>query len=273
MTFGNYINVILFYHLYLLIASLSELYLFRFNNTDNKNSKIFAAFLFLFWTLITAFAFCQIFSIKLQTPQNVEEERRPCIRWFSELKENKVPRLYGVLFFVRRQVFWVLILLFQDISMIIKVYVYTSMQFMYIVALCYLLPFKYKKDMTVDWINELIYFVLCILLIYFNTEGLWSKNIQYTYIWIIISNNIMLMLFEIIFCFKCKGTVYHFNMLIDIAKNNVHTNSYSNFKHQQYPRINKFEEAQKVYIFVNLNIKWKIILLNKKLMNSINNNI
>ena len=206
MTFGNYIRMILFYHLYLLIASLSELYLFRFNKTDSKDSKIFATFLFLLWTLITAFAFCQIFSIKLQTSEDDVKERRPCIRWFSGLKENKISRLYGVLFFVRRQVFWVLILLFQDISMIVKVSLYVCLQFVYITILCFLRPFSFNKDMAVDLIFELIYFVLCILLTHFNTESAWNKDMQYTYIWIIISNNIVLLLFEIIFIFKWKGS-------------------------------------------------------------------
>ena len=207
MTFGNYIRLILFYHLYLLIASLSELYLFRFNKTGSKISMIFAAFLFLFWMLITVFAFWQIFSIKLHTSEDDVKERRPCIRWFSGLKESKVSRFYGVLFFVRRQVFWVLILLFQDISMIVKVSVYASLQFVYIALLCYLQPFNYLKDMAIDWINELIYFVLCILLWFFNTENAWSMGIQYTYIWIIISNNIIMLLFEIISIFKRKSMI------------------------------------------------------------------
>ena len=161
--------------------------------------------MFSFWNFITIFVVIQTFIIKVKVDQDVIQKRRQWIQWFSGLKENKISRLYTVLFFMRRQLFWVLILLFQDLSMILKVSVYSSIQFVYFVVLCFLRPFEKTKDMITDWINEMIYFVLCILLTYFNTENTWSSVVQNIYIWIIISNNLVLFAFEFLSCFKCKS--------------------------------------------------------------------
>ena len=202
------------YYLFLLIASLSELYLFRFNNTDHLVSKIFSSILLLFWNIIIVLWFCLIFSTKIIEDGELQFKRRRWIHWFDGLKERRISRFYTLLFFLRRQLFWVLILLFKDMRMIIKVSVYSSMQLVYIVILWFHRPFRYSKELVIDLINEFVYLSLWALLIHFNTEDVWNSVMQNVYIWIIIGNNVVLLFFEIAFCFKWKSKFFYFLLQI-----------------------------------------------------------
>ena len=98
MTFAVYIRIILQYYLFLLIASLSELYLFRFNSKDHQASKIFAVFIYLFCIMIIIFVFIQIFATKIVASEESSNKRRTCIHWFSGIKESRISRIYSVLF-------------------------------------------------------------------------------------------------------------------------------------------------------------------------------
>ena len=198
------------YYLFLVIASLSELYLFRFNNTDHLISKIFSSILLLIWNIIIVLWVCLIFSTKIIEDGELQFKRRRCIHWFSGLKERRISRFYTLLFFLRRQLFWVLILLFKDIKMIVKVSVYSLMQLVYIVILWFHRPFKYSKELIIDLINEFVYLSLWVMLIHFNTEDVWNSVIQNVYIWIIIGNNVILLIFEIAYYFRCKSNFYFY---------------------------------------------------------------
>ena len=213
-TFAIYIRMIFQYYLFLLIASLSELYFFRFNNTDHLISKIFSSILLLIWNIIIVLWVCLIFSTKIIEDGELQFKRRRCIHWFSGLKERRISRFYTLLFFLRRQLFWVLILLFKDIKMIVKLSVYSLMQLVYIVILWFHRPFKYSKELIIDLINEFVYLSLWVLLIHFNTENAWNSVTQNLYIWIIIGNNIVLLIFEIVFCFKWKSNFLIFILLL-----------------------------------------------------------
>ena len=205
MTFGVYVRTILENYLLLLIASLSELYLLKFNTDDHRISKIFAVCVLLYCNMVIMFIIFQIFATKVIALEESPNKRRVCIHWFSGLKESRISRIYSLLFWLRRQLFCVLILLFKDLNMITKISVYATIQFVYMVLCCCLRPFKMTKDAIIDSINELIYLVLCILLVYFNTSDRWSSVISNAYIWIIISNNLVLLIFEIVCCFKWKS--------------------------------------------------------------------
>ena len=203
--FGLYIKIICFYYLFLLIISLSELYLFRFNSNDHQASKIFSTVLFLFWYIVVAVWFWQIFSTKIVENEDSKLQKRKCINWFDGLKERKISRIYTLLFFLRRQIFWILILLFKDLKMIIKVSTYSFIQLIYIIILCINRPLMFTKELIIDLINEIIYLVLWILLIHYNSESVWNTALQYAYIWIIIGSKVILLILEIAYCFKWKS--------------------------------------------------------------------
>ena len=204
ITFGIYVRIVMIYYLFLLMISFSELYNFRFNK-ENLASKLLSVFLLLFWNIIAIAWIYMIFATK--TEANTPEKGRWFIHCFKGLKESKLSRFHTLLFYTRRQLFWVLILFCKDFRMIAKIITYASMQFIYIVILWINRPFKNRKEFVIDLINELIYFSLWILLIHYNSEDRWSSMSEYAYIWIIISNNIVLLLFETIYCFKFKSNI------------------------------------------------------------------
>ena len=162
------------------------------------------------------FIIFQIFATKVIVLEESPNKRRACIHWFSGLKESRISRIYSLLFWLRRQLFCVLILLFKDLNMITKISVYASIQFVYMVLCCCLRPFKMTKDAIIDSINEFIYLVLCILLVYFNTSDRWSSVISNAYIWIIISNNLVLLIFEIVCCFKWKSKNFVYDLYLKV---------------------------------------------------------
>ena len=201
-------------YLFLLIISFSELYLFRFNSEDHFTSKIFSAVLLSICHAIVLVWFWVVFvpttEQKEQTEQTDQSQtkRRLWAHWTNGLQDKLWKRIFAVLFFIRRIVFWVLILLFKDLSMYLKVWSYSAIQFSYIAILCCLRPFQHTKDMLSNWVNEGVYFVLCILLTFFNTEDRWSLAVENMYIWIIISNNLILIILDIVFWFKWKSKTF-----------------------------------------------------------------
>ena len=214
MTFGLYIRIIMQQYLFLLIISLSELYLFRFNSEDHFTSKIFSAVLLSICHAIVLVWFWVVFvpttEQKEQTEQTDQSQtkRRLWAHWTNGLQDKLWKRIFAILFFIRRIVFWVLILLFKDLSMYLKVWSYSAIQLSYIAILCFLRPFQHTKDMLSNWVNEGVYFVLCILLTFFNTEDRWSLAVENMYIWIIISNNLILIILDIVFWFKWKSKTF-----------------------------------------------------------------
>ena len=199
-----------------MIASLSELYLFRFNSKDHQVSKIFAAFIYLFCIMIIVFVIIQIFATKILTIEESPDKRRTCIHWFSGIKESRISRIYSVLFWLRRQLFCILILLVKDFDMITKISVYWSIQFVYMILCYFLRSLKKTKEAITDSISELIYFVLCILLTYFNKPDRWNLVISNAYIWIIISNNLISFIFEVVCCFKWKSNTLNYYIYLGV---------------------------------------------------------
>ena len=113
---------------------------------------------------------------------------RPCGHCFDGLQRSKLRRVHALLFFVRRTAFCVLILLFADLAMLVKVWLYAAMQFAYLTTVWVLRPFEQKKDNVIEIINEVIYFSFWIFLTYFNTKVRFSLTIQYVFIFLIIAN-------------------------------------------------------------------------------------
>ena len=142
MTFGLYIRIIMQQYLFLLIISLSELYLFRFNSEDHFTSKIFSAVLLSICHAIVLVWFWVVFvpttEQKEQTEQTDQSQtkRRLWAHWTNGLQDKLWKRIFAILFFIRRIVFWVLILLFKDLSMYLKVWSYSAIQLSYIAILC-----------------------------------------------------------------------------------------------------------------------------------------
>ena len=76
--------------------------------------------------------------------------------------------------------------------MILKISVYCVIQFVYLVIIWVMRPFEFVKDYLLDLVNETIYLVLCLMLIYWNKLERWNSVVENTYICIIIANNLFI---------------------------------------------------------------------------------
>ena len=177
-TLGLYIRWLFEIYLYILIACLSELYLFRFNNTDHLASKIISAIVFAFCIFVIVVC---LLLILIGSPTVSVSRHRPCGHCFDGLQRSKLRRVHALLFFVRRTAFCMLILLFADLAMLVKVWLYAAMQFAYLTTVWVLRPFEQKKDNVIEIINEFIYLILCLILTYLNAPERWSIVLQYAY--------------------------------------------------------------------------------------------
>ena len=195
-TLGIYIRELIEIYLYILIAWCSELYLFRFNNTQHLASKIISAVVFFFCNVIIVIWLWLILNSKDTSPAQYQK-RKLWGHCFSGLQIEQSFKFYTLLFFIRREVFWVLILIFEDLDMMLKISMYSVIQFVYFAIIWVMRPFEHQKDNLIDFINEVIYLVLCLMLWYWNTSERWNSVIEYIYIYIIIANNLINLLFSI----------------------------------------------------------------------------
>ena len=76
--------------------------------------------------------------------------------------------------------------------MILKISVYSIIQFVYLIIVLVMRPFEFVKDYLLDLVNETIYLVLCLMLIYWNKSERWNSVVENTYICIIIANNLFI---------------------------------------------------------------------------------
>jgi hypothetical protein len=107
--------------------------------------------------------------------------------YFSGIKDEWIPRAYSSTFLLKRFFLCLIVIVFSFATQMIRISLFCGIQ---VLSCCFVLiirPFNTIKINIVEIINEVIFSVLSLLLLYLNKESRWEKYLQYIYIGLIIS--------------------------------------------------------------------------------------
>ena len=184
--FSFYIRVMFEANIFLLMSSFSELY----NWNTSSTSKIISLLLAFVgsWICVNFISMSLINWVKYKDTQNMDNYI-PLKEFFSGFKTNRVSKLYPTLLLSRRALFVALLVFGGSLNNFTLLCPMIIIQLAYLINLVVIKPFKQVKDNVIEITNEWYYFVMILLLAYFNSKDRWTSAIENTYFMIILGNS------------------------------------------------------------------------------------
>ena len=196
-TFALYIRIILQSNQFILIAWVSEMYQFNFNETKRKISIIIAFLIFIAWMVLIVITILFIFSQEANKLSESQDKRSKFANLFDGLSPNKKSRLFAWLIQIRRAIFVILLIILGPKSSIIVISLLVGLQLIYLLLLAAIRPYEVLIWNIIEMTNELYFLVLLAFLLKFNTAADWKGTPTTVYTWLISSNSIVCLLFNI----------------------------------------------------------------------------
>ena len=202
LTFGAYIRFIYQIYIFLVLASVSEIYMFSNISGGRRLSLSIACFIVTFWVV---FMLVSIWQFIKSLKDNNLEKMYYFVEFFSGIKGTRKARIYALMFLLRRTILCWIVLLFHEIMSLTTLNsVFVFFQFCYLIFSVFFKPFSELKDNALEVINEIFYTILWSTLIYYKSEDRWNKVFEYTYIGIMMVNNF-------IFALISFGILFYYN--------------------------------------------------------------
>jgi len=183
-TFTVYIRLILQAFQPFILSSVSEIYEQNWSNGQRIFSYVFA--IWIIFLCIGFVCFAAVVAIK-KTTQNEDNKKGKLDEFFNGLKQKRSARMYSVLQMVRRFMFITWLLCFKWVQVIVVVCIFAIIQLFYTCLLLYIRYFEKIKDNIIEIYNECVYWVLLILLVYFQTESRWNGVVTNVYMGLMMS--------------------------------------------------------------------------------------
>ena len=189
LTFGYYIRVILEWYQFILITCISEINKAQFSSLSRTFSFIIAIIVLICWLNLLLI----ILSLILSANGDQNERSNKFNEFFEGIKENKLQRLYVFLLLFRRVIFVSILISLTFLKSIFIVAGLSLLQLIYLIWVIMLRPYIECKDNVVEIINEFYFTALLLSLLHFDSLDKWSKVLTDAYIWIIQSNNVVIL--------------------------------------------------------------------------------
>ena len=173
-TFALYIRIILQSNQFILIAWVSEMYQFNFNETKRKISIIIAFLIFIAWMVLIVITILFIFSQEANKLSESQDKRSKFANLFDGLSPNKKSRLFAWLIQIRRAIFVILLIILGPKSSIIVISLLVGLQLIYLLLLAAIRPYEVLIWNIIEMTNELYFLVLLAFLLKFNTAADWK---------------------------------------------------------------------------------------------------
>ena len=187
-TFQVYVRFISQIYLVSTISSMSEIY-----NADvfsaKPHSEAFAILVLLFLLFVIGFAFLLLIRSK-NTKITENPQKRYWTQWYSDVHDKWKHRSFFLLFYIRRMLFWIIVIWFKSFSISVKIGLFAFTQFWYLLYTVFARPLKETKDQITDNISEVSFFSFILLLSYFNIKERWGGIFSSIYLWSLISWNL-----------------------------------------------------------------------------------
>ena len=167
----------------------------------------------------------------------------PFKEFFSDLKNEGLPRLYSTILLIRRAIFSIFLAMGNSLSSICLTIPMWVIQTLYLAMMVLIRPYKSVKDNLLEIINEVFYFTLVTLLIHFNSDSNWNEPVEMAYFCLILANSFIIISLII-------GTSFHllwFILLLTLLFRLVICKYYYKIEimlRKQYIRINKTKNCK-----------------------------
>ena len=190
-TFALYIRIILQSNQFILIAWVSEIYQFNFNETKRKISIIISLLILIAWIALIVITTLFTFSKDVNKISESQDKRSKFAHLFDGLSPNKKSRLFAWLIQIRRAIFVILLIILGPKSSIIVISFLVGLQFIYLLLLAAVRPYEVVIWNVIEMTNEFYFLVLLAFLLKYNTAADWEGTPTNAYIWLISSNSIV----------------------------------------------------------------------------------
>jgi hypothetical protein len=129
-----------------------------------------------------------------QNPINDEKNHNKLGEFSTGLKEDKLARLYSVMLMTRRILFVAWLIVFKNFDKMIIISIMAVIQTGYLTTLLFIRPFEEKMTSVIEIINEFFFSFMLGVLFFVNSEAAWTGSRSSMYVWIMMTNSIVLVL-------------------------------------------------------------------------------
>ncbi|CAI2380680.1 unnamed protein product [Moneuplotes crassus] len=178
-TFNFYIRIFMQSLAYINLSIFSELYDFNHSSTSRIISLGFCILLCLFTIILFAFSlfmYCKSF------PQLDEDKYWLCVEYFNGVKPTKYSKLYSSLFVLLRVLLISLLIFGESAPSHDKATYFFCVNIAFWLYLIIVRPFENPQDNIIEIINQALFCVLALLLLWINSKEDWTPFIEKVYI-------------------------------------------------------------------------------------------
>ena len=184
LTFGFYIRNLIMMAPFIFTSSFNEMSTFKNEGTYQVISLLYSVLLILVYVSFICLIIYQAFS-----KSKIDDQSHNKLGELSSgVKDSIACRLHLAVFLVRRALYLFLLVGLKDLSSQIVIGIITGLQLMYVIYMIILRPYKEVVVNTIEIANEVILFLLILLLNFFNQGDQWNPLITSIYIVIIVLN-------------------------------------------------------------------------------------
>ena len=188
LTFGWYIRYALEMSQYSLISSVYETNKFCVSDSMRIKSLVFAVCILLFCIGMILL----ILIMALSSYEATKGVHSKMGEVFYGVKMQKKFKLYVPVLLARRALFVTLLIFLTSVESWILISILSAVQFWYMVYIMIIRPFENIKENIIEILNEVIFLILLTLLIYYNKNDDWNSTLKTIYMWLIVTNNILI---------------------------------------------------------------------------------
>ena len=190
-TFALYIRIILESNQFILIAWVSEMYQFNFNETKRKFSIIIAFMILIAWIALIVITILFTLSNSANKLSESQDKRSKFAHLFDGLSPNKKSRMFAWLLQIRRAIFVILLIILGPKSSIIVISFLVGLQLIYLLLFVAIRPYEVLIWNIIEMTNEFYFLVILAFLLKYKTAADWEGTPTTVYIWLISSNSVV----------------------------------------------------------------------------------
>ena len=184
-TLSIYLRLALLTGQYIILSSFSEISSSKAISSNETISLIFSFTIAVFLIGFTLTSF--VHWMRNRYIENTEHHM-PLKEFFSGIKDEASARLYSTLMQVRQTSIAIFLAVWSSFSSTVIISFIIIGQFIYLVILLSVRPYKSVKDNVMEIIREVLYFVMVVLLIKYNYPSKWIFSAEVAYFCLILSS-------------------------------------------------------------------------------------
>ena len=183
-TFSIYIRLIVEAYFMMLVSSFSEVYEHDLSSGSRTASFYINIAILISLLIVLGIWISQI--LKAHPTLNPQKQKY-FVEFFNGIRNTTYSRINSVLFLIQRILGWSVVIFLVDSSLVIKLSIITVIQVLYLTYLLIVRPYKERKDLFLECINQSIVGLYSSALIKYSNREKWNSFIN----WMLIASIIV----------------------------------------------------------------------------------